>query len=128
MNFGLTKPAYTKEGNPYTKSRIATTIGVTTCAGISATKIAKETKLLKTFSGKKNTMIVLKQMYDFAVEAMPEFAKQKSFKDFAKSSFKNAKYAYIASTALAIGVGFGIGKLIDNYTNKKNAKKADKMA
>ncbi len=124
ISFG--SKAVTKKGNIYDKSKIGGYTGMAAGALYAGYNAAKIVKVMK------NTPKMVYTLKDVYKQLPDKLTKVISFKDYVKSSIKNAKklsvVAGVFSAAVLILSGFGLGKAVDAIINKKRAVNADNAA
>lgn len=116
----FTGKAQTYKGNEYEKTNNGKLIGAGAGVGLSAIMSTITYKSLN----KKSNIANLKDGFEKMKDNMP----WKSFDEYLKSIKKSSKIATAVMTVLTIGLGLGIGAIIDNSKNNSRAYKADMLA
>lgn len=116
----FTGKAQTYKGNEYEKTNNGKLIGTGAGVGLSAIMSTIHYKNMN----KESNIEKLKNLFEKKKDNMP----WKSFDEYLKSIKKISKVTIAVMTVLTIGLGLGIGAMIDNSKNNSRAYKADMAA
>lgn len=116
----FTGKAQTYKGNEYEKTNNGKLIGTGAGVGLSAIMGTINYKSLN----KESNIAKLKDVFENLKDGLP----MKSFDEYLQYIKKISKVTTAVMTVLTIGLGLGIGAMIDNSKNNSRAYKADMAA
>lgn len=116
----FTGKAKTFKGNEYEKTNNGKLIGTGAGVGLSAIMSTIHYKNMN----KESNIAKLKDVFENMKDGLP----MKSFDEYLQYIKKISKVSAAVMTVLTIGLGLGIGAIIDNKKNNSRAYKADMLA